>query len=106
MCKIGRHSGEWSPPGSRCEIVKICDFCGKLEEETHNIWVRPGMSMPISATRLAGASDMAQRRRNLNMSGDRSFIRIASSTRPKSTHVNDATRPNGPVACQNSAHGR
>ena len=38
MCKMGRHSGEWSFPGSRCETVRVCDSCGKLEEKTHHIW--------------------------------------------------------------------
>jgi hypothetical protein len=37
-CKIGRHSGGWSLPGSRCEIVRICDSCGKLEEKTRHVW--------------------------------------------------------------------
>src|SRR3954451_4394974 len=38
MCKIGRHSGAWSLRGSRCEIVRICDSCGKREEETRHCW--------------------------------------------------------------------
>ena len=38
MCTMGRHSGEWSHPGSRCEIVRICPSCGEREEETHHVW--------------------------------------------------------------------
>jgi hypothetical protein len=37
-CNAGRHSGAWSHPGSRCEIMRICDSCGKLEEQTHHLW--------------------------------------------------------------------
>ena len=25
-------------PGSRCEVVRTCDSCGKLEEETRHSW--------------------------------------------------------------------
>ncbi|WP_433384703.1 hypothetical protein ACQPZX_24275 [Actinoplanes sp. CA-142083] len=38
LCKVGRHSGAWSLPGSRCEIVRICDSCGKREEQTRHTW--------------------------------------------------------------------
>jgi hypothetical protein len=38
MCAMGRHSGQWSHPGSRCEVVRICDACGTREEETHHVW--------------------------------------------------------------------
>jgi hypothetical protein len=37
-CKVGRHSGEWSHPGSQCEIVRVCNSCGKVTEETHHVW--------------------------------------------------------------------
>src|SRR3954447_1347626 len=37
-CKMGRHSWAWSLPGSRCEIVRKCEFCGELEEEARHIW--------------------------------------------------------------------
>jgi hypothetical protein len=40
MCEMGRHSGVWSLPGSRCEIVRICDSCGKREEQTRHLWGR------------------------------------------------------------------
>jgi hypothetical protein len=38
LCKMGRHSGQWSHPGGRCEIVRICHSCGRREEETRHIW--------------------------------------------------------------------
>lgn len=38
MCKIGRHSGDWSLPGRRCKVVRVCDSCGKLEMEPRHIW--------------------------------------------------------------------
>jgi hypothetical protein len=38
MCKAGRHSGEWSHPGSRCVVTRLCDACGKHEEQTHHAW--------------------------------------------------------------------
>ena len=50
MCKIGRYSGEWSLPGSRCEIVRICDSCGKLEEETHHASSPHMSTMPQDRT--------------------------------------------------------
>jgi hypothetical protein len=37
-CGMGRHSGEWSLPGRRCESVKICDSCGKRVERTRHVW--------------------------------------------------------------------
>ena len=37
-CAVGRHSGEWSLPGDRCETVRICDSCGKLEKKWQHIW--------------------------------------------------------------------
>lgn len=37
-CRAGRHSGEWSSPGSHCEIVRICSSCGKREEENRHNW--------------------------------------------------------------------
>jgi hypothetical protein len=37
-CTVGRHSGEWSHRGSRCEIARVCDSCGKREEQTHHVW--------------------------------------------------------------------
>jgi hypothetical protein len=38
ICKLGRHSGDWSLPGSRCETVRICDACGERQEQTHHTW--------------------------------------------------------------------
>ena len=38
LCATGRHSGVWSLPGSRCEVVRTCDYCGKLDEETRHVW--------------------------------------------------------------------
>jgi hypothetical protein len=38
MCVIGRHSGDWSLPGSRCDIVRVCSSCGKREEQTRHVW--------------------------------------------------------------------
>lgn len=38
ICKLGRHSGAWTLPGSRCETVRICDACGKRQEQTHHTW--------------------------------------------------------------------
>ncbi|HEX5199173.1 MAG TPA: hypothetical protein VFW27_04450 [Actinoplanes sp.] len=37
-CRLGRHSGTWSLPGSRCEIVRICDSCGRRAERTRHTW--------------------------------------------------------------------
>jgi hypothetical protein len=38
MCLTGRHSGDWSLPGSRCDIVSVCSSCGKREEQTRHVW--------------------------------------------------------------------
>lgn len=38
MCKMGRHSGDWSAPGRRCEAVRICDSCGKRKEDVRHSW--------------------------------------------------------------------
>jgi hypothetical protein len=40
LCTMGWHSGEWSLPDSRCQVVRICDSCGKREEEPRHIWGR------------------------------------------------------------------
>jgi hypothetical protein len=40
MCSAGRHSGQWSLPGRRCEIVRICDSCGSREEQARHVWGR------------------------------------------------------------------
>jgi hypothetical protein len=37
-CRAGRHSGEWSNPGSHCEIVRICLSCGRREERNRHTW--------------------------------------------------------------------
>jgi hypothetical protein len=37
-CGMGLHSGDWSLPGSRCEIVRTCRSCGKREAETRHVW--------------------------------------------------------------------
>jgi hypothetical protein len=37
-CTMGRHSGAWSLPASRCEIVRTCDSCGKVEERSRHSW--------------------------------------------------------------------
>jgi hypothetical protein len=37
-CKTGLHSGTWSHPGARCEMVRVCDACGKVEEKPHHVW--------------------------------------------------------------------
>jgi len=38
LCMIGHHAGEWSEPGVRCEAVRVCASCGKVEQETHHAW--------------------------------------------------------------------
>lgn len=38
LCATGRHSGRWSYPGSRCEMVRTCDVCGETEEVTRHTW--------------------------------------------------------------------
>jgi hypothetical protein len=40
LCRLGRHSGQWSHAGSRCETVRTCDVCGKTEELTRHAWGR------------------------------------------------------------------
>ena len=37
-CKVGRHSGTWSHPGSRCQMVRTCESCGRTEEITRHRW--------------------------------------------------------------------
>jgi hypothetical protein len=37
-CKAGRHSGQWSHPGVQCEVVRVCDSCGKQERRTQHVW--------------------------------------------------------------------
>ena len=37
-CKARLHSGAWSHPGERCEIVRVCDSCGKVEEKSRHLW--------------------------------------------------------------------
>ena len=39
-CRTGLHSGEWSSPGRRCEIVRVCDACGRQQEKTRHTWGR------------------------------------------------------------------
>ena len=41
-CALGRHRGEWSHPGSRCEIVRVCGSCGARAEKTRHTWGRFG----------------------------------------------------------------
>jgi len=38
MCLLGRHCGDWSPPGGRCEVVRICASCGTREEQARHAW--------------------------------------------------------------------
>jgi hypothetical protein len=38
MCRIGRHSGQWSLPGARCERVRICTACGTSDEQARHTW--------------------------------------------------------------------
>ncbi|MEU8819166.1 hypothetical protein [Actinoplanes sp. NPDC048796] len=38
LCALGRHSGEWSHPGSRCETVRVCAVCGRTEERGRHDW--------------------------------------------------------------------
>src|SRR5690349_7234457 len=38
MCRLGRHTGVWSLPGSRCEIVRVCESCGKAEGKSRHSW--------------------------------------------------------------------
>ena len=38
MCKAGLHSGAWSHPGQQCEIVRVCDSCGKADEKSRHVW--------------------------------------------------------------------
>ena len=38
LCRLGWHSGQWSYPGSRCEVVRTCDSCGKTAEQTRHDW--------------------------------------------------------------------
>jgi hypothetical protein len=37
-CKVGRHSGTWSAPNDRCEVFRVCDSCGKVEEHKRHVW--------------------------------------------------------------------
>jgi hypothetical protein len=39
-CRAGLHSGEWSYPGGRCETVRVCVSCGKLDERSQHAWGR------------------------------------------------------------------
>ncbi|GAA0504890.1 hypothetical protein Ade02nite_70900 [Paractinoplanes deccanensis] len=38
LCAMGRHSGEWSHPGSRCETIRTCSACGRTEERSRHDW--------------------------------------------------------------------
>jgi hypothetical protein len=38
MCATGLHSGRWSLPGARCEIVRVCTTCGKADEKFRHTW--------------------------------------------------------------------
>jgi hypothetical protein len=38
LCTMGRHSGPWSYPGGRCEMARVCDFCGKNDKLTRHTW--------------------------------------------------------------------
>ena len=38
LCALGHHTGAWSQPGRHCEILRICESCGKSEEQTHHLW--------------------------------------------------------------------
>jgi hypothetical protein len=40
LCAMGRHSGEWSHPGSRCETTRTCVSCGKQQERARHDWGR------------------------------------------------------------------
>jgi hypothetical protein len=37
-CAVGRHSGQWSVPGGRCESVRVCTTCGKTDEIVRHVW--------------------------------------------------------------------
>jgi hypothetical protein len=37
-CRLGKHSGEWSPPDDRCESGRVCDSCGKIETKEQHTW--------------------------------------------------------------------
>lgn len=38
MCAAGRHQGDWSLPGGRCESVRVCPSCGTAEERARHVW--------------------------------------------------------------------
>ncbi|UQU61768.1 hypothetical protein COUCH_22280 [Couchioplanes caeruleus] len=38
LCAIGRHRGQWSNPGRRCEAERVCEECGRREERTRHTW--------------------------------------------------------------------
>ena len=38
LCAIGRHHGDWSLPGARCETTRVCASCGTAEERTRHVW--------------------------------------------------------------------
>jgi hypothetical protein len=38
LCVFGRHCGQWSSPGGRCEMDRVCAYCGKSEELTRHTW--------------------------------------------------------------------
>jgi hypothetical protein len=37
-CAIGRHGGQWSLPGGRCESMRVCTACGKTNEIVRHTW--------------------------------------------------------------------
>ena len=65
-CKAGRHSGEWSHPGRRCEIVRLCDSCGRRDEKTRHVWgrfayVQAGRCDEIRRCERCGATESRDR---------------------------------------------
>jgi hypothetical protein len=66
LCRMGRHSGAWSLPGSRCEVVRVCDCCGEREEETHHVWgqfsyVGPGQCDQTRRCQRCGSTESRSR---------------------------------------------
>jgi hypothetical protein len=62
LCMAGHHSGEWSHPGSRCESVRVCASCGKVDERTHHVWgqfdyVDPGRCEQVRRCERCGSAE-------------------------------------------------
>ncbi|MEV4346450.1 hypothetical protein AB0J83_18440 [Actinoplanes sp. NPDC049596] len=62
LCVAGRHRGQWSYPGRRCESVRVCEVCGRTEERVQHSWgefafVVPGGCDRVRRCGRCGATD-------------------------------------------------